>query len=77
MEHVTRPKHRDKELDEVFAEAWDKGWRITRGKRYWKLWCPCESKHLKSVKLTPSDPNYKKNLLHKPASGTCWNGEQE
>lgn len=73
---MTRPKHKDKELDQVLAEAWDQGWRITRDKRYWKLWCPCEIEHFKTVKLTPSGPRYKKNLLSKLGNSTCWNGEQ-
>ncbi|MBW8484609.1 hypothetical protein [Actinomadura parmotrematis] len=74
---MTRPKHNDKELDQVFAEAWRKGWRITRDKRYWKLWCPCRLKHFKTVKLTPSDPRYKTNLVKHLGSRTCWNEESE
>lgn len=72
---MARPRHNIKELDQVFEEAWAKGWRITRGNRYWKLWCPCELKHFKTVKLTPSNPHYKKNLLKKLGNSTCWNEE--
>ncbi len=73
---MTRPKHSIKELDQVLEAAWDQGWRITRDKKYWKLWCPCDDKHMKTVHLTPSNGAYKKNLLKKLERSTCWKKEQ-
>lgn len=73
---MTRPKHSDKELDKVLKSAWEQGWRIGRDGGYWKMWCPCEDKHWKTVKLTPSNRFYKKNLLKKLENSTCWKKEQ-
>jgi hypothetical protein len=38
------------------------------------MWCPC-GKHWKTVKLTPSDPNYVRNLLGQLRRATCWDEE--
>jgi hypothetical protein len=65
-----------KELAAIRQEASDKGWRVERGKRYYKMWCPC-GKHMKTVKLTPSDPNYVRNLLGQLRRATCWDEEAQ
>ena len=49
---------------------------MERGKRYYKMWCPC-GKHMKTVKLTPSDPNYARNLLGQLRRATCWDKEAQ
>lgn len=67
-----RPRHPKKDLEEVFAQAEGQEWRVERGKKYYKLLCPCADKHLKTVKLTPSDPNYRTNLLKWLVRETCW-----
>lgn len=61
-----------KELREIRKEAERRGWRVTKGKRYWKMYCPCRQKHKKTMALTPSDPNYVKNLLGQLNRATCW-----
>ena len=53
-----------------------KTWRVTRGKKYWKLWCPNPCKCRKTVHLTPSDPRYTMNLRHWLSRETCWDGER-
>lgn len=63
-----------KELEEIRKEAVRQGWRVTRGKRYWKMYCPCPRKCKKGMSLTPSDPNYAKNLLGQLHRATCWKG---
>lgn len=68
----TRPRHPRKELEVVLEEAEDRGWRVEKGKRYYKMWCPCPGKHKKTVKVTPSDPNYKRNLMGELRRATCW-----
>ena len=35
------------ELAAIRREAEEKGWRVTKGKKYYMLWCPCEAKHKK------------------------------
>jgi len=61
-----------KELEAIRKEAERKNWRVERGKRYWKMYCPCPEKHKKSMSLTPSNPNYVKNLLGQLIRATCW-----
>lgn len=61
-----------KELEAVRKEAERRGWRVERGKRYWRMYCPCPRKCKKSMALTPSDPNYVINLLGQLRRATCW-----
>jgi hypothetical protein len=63
-----------KELKAIREEAERKGWRVFRGKRYWHLYCPCTKKHKKNMAISPSDPNYVKNLLGQLGRATCWKG---
>lgn len=37
--------------------------------------CPCPKKHLKTVHLSPSSPNYLKNLTMQLKRATCWKEE--
>ncbi len=38
--------------------------------------CPCPDMHLKTVHLTPSDPNYVRNLVGQLRRATCWEDSQ-
>lgn len=67
-----RPKHQKPALEAILKQAERRGWRVTRGKRYYKMYCPCERKCKKTVKLSPSDPNYQINLLGELKRSTCW-----
>lgn len=69
---MARERHKVKELEYVLKEAEDKGWRVERASRYWKMYCPNECKCFKTVKCTPSDPNYRINLLGQLKRATCW-----
>lgn len=64
------------DLEAIRKEAARKGWRVDRNKGYWKMWCPtwC-GKHMKTMKLTPSNPRYVQNLLGQLGRVTCWNQE--
>jgi len=66
-----RPKHTDKDLEAVLAEGEDLSWLVTKGKKYFKMKCPC-GKHIKSVHLSPSDPNYRRNLTGWLKRTGCW-----
>lgn len=68
----SRPKHPIKELEAVLKEAEGKGWLVTKGKKYFMMWCSCAKKHKKSLKLTPSTRTYKKNLMGELRRATCW-----
>ncbi len=73
---MTKPRRKFTEIAEVLVEARRQGWRVTRGKRYYVLLCPCEAKHWKTVHLTPSDPNYVRNLVGQLRRATCWEDSQ-
>lgn len=69
---MSRPKHQNKDLEAVLKSAERQGWRVNRGGKYFKMKCPCELRHLKTVHISPSDPNYGRNLLSKLNRDTCW-----
>lgn len=70
---MTRPKHPNKDLEKLLREAEDKGWRIEkRPNRYFKMKCPCDKLHIKTVKLTPSNPYYELHLRGQLKRATCW-----
>lgn len=68
-----RPKHPKKELEKVLLAAEAQGWRVEKTRKYYKMYCPC-GEHIKTVHLSPSDPNYQKNLLAELLRKTCWKG---
>lgn len=68
---VSRPRHPDKELELILKEAEDKGWRVGRGNKYYKMYCPCADQHTKTVKITPRS-GYLRNLLGQLRRATCW-----
>ena len=69
---MSRPKHAIKELKAVLREAEGKGWCVEKGKKYFKMLCPNPCKFRKTVHLTPSNPNYERNLRAWLSRGTCW-----
>ena len=69
---MSRSKHPRKELEALLKEGEAKGWRVVMGGRYFKMYCPCDDKHLQTVHLSPSDPNYERNLRGQLRRGTCW-----
>lgn len=66
-------KHPKKELDAVLGEYADARWRIERAKGYYRVYCPC-GKHMRSIHLSPSDPNYVKNALGWLYRQPCYEG---
>lgn len=60
----------------MLREAELRGWNVHRGKRYFIMKCPC-GQHFKTVKLTPSGRNYKRNLLGQLHRATCWDDNEE
>jgi len=67
-----RPRHQVASLEAVLREAEHKGWTVTKGSKYFKMYCPCSNKHFKTVHLTPSSPSYEKNLRGRLQRATCW-----
>jgi hypothetical protein len=74
---VGRPKHQVKELEALLREGERKGWRVEKGKKYFKMLCPNACKCRKTVHLTPSGAQYEENLRHKLSRDTCWNEEAD
>jgi len=66
-----RPRHQDKELEAVLEEAEERGWRVDKGKGYFRLRCPCGN-HMRWVHLTPSGGNYVRDLLGWLRRSGCW-----
>ncbi|QCR43420.1 hypothetical protein C1N91_07535 [Curtobacterium sp. SGAir0471] len=70
-----RPRHPDKDVEKFLRDAEENHhWKFTKGKKYFKGKCPCGA-HLKTVHLTPSNPNYLTNLRHYFARLDCWTQE--
>jgi len=60
---VTRPRHPDKDLEAILCSLERQDWRVIKKGKYYKCYCPPpHAQCIKTVKLTPSDPNYAKNL---------------
>ncbi len=53
--------HPVKELQALLVEFHEQGWTILDAPTYYKMRCPCASKHKTTMHLTPSDPNYERN----------------
>lgn len=68
---MSRPRHTKKELEELLQEAERKRWEGRRGKKYFRMFCPCGA-HQKTVHLSPSDPHYKQNLVGRLMRTGCW-----
>lgn len=66
-----RPKHPVKELEALLRSAEEQGWTVTRGKKYYRCLCAC-GEHLKTIHLTPSDPNYVRNHSAWFTRQACW-----
>lgn len=68
-------RHPRKDLQMLLIEFDEEKWRIKNPPTYYKVYCPCPTKHKTMVHLTPSDPNYKKNKqawLHRQE---CYKGK--
>lgn len=69
-----RPRHQDKDLEQLLRDLEANNWRVTKGKKYYKVYCPCGI-HQRTVKNTPSDPSYECNVRGWLGRTGCW--EQE
>jgi hypothetical protein len=75
---VTRPRHPDKDLEEIIREAERHNWRASKGRKYFELLCPSKcGQHYRWVHLTPSDPHYALNLRKWLERQPCWKQKKE
>jgi hypothetical protein len=68
----TRPRHPDKELEQVLKDAKARNWLVICKQGYYKMFCPCPEKHKKNVALTPSGAYYVNHLRQWLQHYTCW-----
>lgn len=68
---LNRPRHPKKDLEAVCQTAEAAGWQIMRGTGYFKAYCPC-GLHKRTLHLSPSDPNYARNVAHWFRRQPCW-----
>lgn len=74
---MPRPRHSDPELEDLLRSLERQGWRVEKGKKYFKAWCgPPHARCFKTVKLTPSNPYYTKNLRGWFKRSGCWEEEE-
>jgi hypothetical protein len=69
-----RPTHPDRDLEKLLIRVEAKHWRVEKRRRYFICKCDCGD-HLKTVHLTPSDPNYLLNVTKWFERQSCWKGE--
>jgi hypothetical protein len=72
--YADRPRHPVKELEAVLSYAEGRGWRVWKGSAYFGMRCPC-GQHQRWVHLTPSNPNYERNLRSWLKRQPCWQEE--
>lgn len=70
-----RPRHPDKDLERLLRDFEKQGWSVTKRKRYFNVYCPCEGKHKRGVHLTPSDSNYELNVRKWLQRQPCYKDE--
>ena len=70
------PKHPDKGLRAVIESALRQRWAVSKGQKYYMMKCPCPMKHKKTVKISPSNPKYERELRHFLERYTCWKEER-
>jgi hypothetical protein len=70
-------KDQERRLAALRSEAKRYGWRVEKGKKYYKLYCPCPGKHRKTMHLTPSTSQYELNLRKWLERQPCWGHEKE
>ena len=71
---MATPQHRGPEARSLsLQEAEGHGWKVKKGKVYFKALCTCGKGHAKwSIHLTPSNPNYAKDLQAWFRRQECW-----
>jgi len=66
-----RKRHPDKDWEALLRQVEAQGWRVTRKKGYFQLWCPCGD-HRRSVPLTPSGGRTLLNVRKWLSRCSCW-----
>lgn len=76
-ELADRPRHPTKEFESLLQSLEAQGWRVTKAGKYFKAYCGGTCKqHLKTIRITPSDPRYLQNLMGWLRRSGCWKEAQ-
>lgn len=67
-------KHPIKELNALLGEFHEAGWSIIDPPKYYKVKCPCGA-HMRSIHLTPSNPNYARDCIKWLYRQDCYIGK--
>ncbi len=70
-----RQRHPDKDLERFLRELEGRGWRVVKGRKYFKVKCGCADLHMKTIHLTPSGRMYLLNLRRWFERQSCWEEE--
>lgn len=68
-------KH-DKDIKDLIEVVLQHGWTEHTRNNYYKFRCPC-GQHKKTIKRSPSDPNYCKNTLMWFRRQPCWKEDEQ
>lgn len=64
-------RHPKKDLQKVLELLHHHGYKIADPPKYYSVRCPC-GEHQRQVHLTPSNPNYGKDVLRWAQRWSCW-----
>jgi hypothetical protein len=68
-------KHIKKDLELVLALLDRHGYKILNPPKYYTVRCPC-GQHQRQVHLTPSNPNYGKEVIKWARKLNCWRDDE-
>jgi len=65
-----RREQATKEFEDVRRSAERQGWTVTRGRKYFKMKCPCADRDMKMMHITPRQ-HYLRNFTKTLQRDTC------
>lgn len=71
----SRHRHPKKEWEALLSEAEARGHTVTRGQRYFRIWCRCGD-DMESIPLTPSNRRTLRNKTANLRRWSCWDDEE-
>lgn len=69
---TARPRHPDKTLERLLRDAENQGWKVVKGRKYYKAYCPCPERCKETIHLTPSNSNYGRNKRNRMSKCPAW-----
>lgn len=70
---MSRPRHKDKDIESIFRESERMDWKVTGGgDKHFEMRCPAPCRHLVVVSGTPRSGNLKRTVMTQLKNHTCW-----